>query len=428
MKSARALAAEILGRCTGEDRYSNLALDTVIRRNELSDADRALLTALVYGVIEKQITLDYSISVLAKRPVDEIASNVRDLLRLGLYQLAYMDRIPTHAAVNETVDLAPKRAKGFVNAVLRAYCRAKGSIELPRAEDDFIRYLSVKYSFDERICARFLEEFGEARAEALLASFGKQPPLTLRVNTIKTTREALLSVLCEAGFDAEATRESRSGITVRGNAPVRQLPGFDVGWFFVQDEASQLCIEALDAKPGLTVLDLCACPGSKSFGIAADMKNEGHLYACDLHENKLSLVRDGAERLGISIIETNAGDARVLRPEWKGQADRVLCDVPCSGFGVFAKKPELRYKNPERSQGLPAIQANILDTAAEYVKIGGRLVYSTCTLLPQENEQNVERFLKEHPVFTLLKMRTLTPLDDGTDGFFFAVLEKREDV
>ena len=423
-KSARALAAEILGRCTGEDRYSNLALDTVLRRTELSAADRALLTALVYGVIEKQITLDYYLSVLAKRSAEEIAPNVRDLLRLGLYQLAFMDRIPTHAAVNETVDLAPKRAKGFVNAVLRAYCRTNGALELPKKEDDFIRYLSVRYSFDERICERFAEEFGKDRAEALLASFGKQPPLTLRVNTLKIDRPTLLSALREAGYDAEETRESQNGITVRGNAPVRQLPGFEEGWFFVQDEASQLCTEALEATRGMTVLDLCACPGSKSFGIAADMENEGVLYSCDLHENKLSLVKSGAERLGISIIETHAGDARVLRDAWVERADRVLCDVPCSGFGVFAKKPELRYKDPARSEGLPVIQANILNTAARYVKAGGRLVYSTCTLLPQENEKNVERFLAEHPSFSLVRMRTLTPLEDGTDGFFFAVLEK----
>ncbi|MBQ9760822.1 MAG: 16S rRNA (cytosine(967)-C(5))-methyltransferase RsmB [Clostridia bacterium] len=423
-KSARALAVEILGRCTSAEQYSNLALDTAIKRNDLAATDRALLTALVYGVIEKKLTLEYHISVLAKRPIGEIAPAVRILLSVGLYQLAYMDRIPTHAAVNETVELAPKRAKGFVNAIMRAYCRAEGKIELPDREQDLIRFLSVKYSFDERVCARFVEEFGAERAEALLASFGVQPPLTLRVNTLKITREELLERLAEQGFDAMPTKESRTGILVRGNAPVRELYGFAEGLFFVQDEASQLCTEAVGAEAGMTVLDLCACPGSKSFGIALDMKNEGRVCSCDLHENKLSLVRDGAARLGISIVETYARDARNTREEWIGRADRVLCDVPCSGFGVFAKKPELRYKDPERSRDLPAIQTNILRTAAGYVKRGGRLIYSTCTLLPQENEENVERFLREHPDFTLVRERTLTPLEDGTDGFYFAVLER----
>ena len=423
-KNARALAVEILGRCTSAEQYSNLALDTAIKRNDLAAADRALLTALVYGVIEKKLTLEYHILVLAKRPIEEIAPAVRTLLSVGLYQLAYMDRIPTHAAVNETVELAPKRAKGFVNAIMRAYCRAEGKIELPDREQDLIRFLSVKYSFDERVCARFVEGFGAERAEALLASFGVQPPLTLRVNTLKITREELLERLLEQGFDAMPTKESRTGILVRGNAPVRELYGFSEGLFFVQDEASQLCTEAVGAEAGMTVLDLCACPGSKSFGIALDMKNEGRVCSCDLHENKLSLVRDGAARLGISIVETYARDARNTREEWIGRVDRVLCDVPCSGFGVFAKKPELRYKDPERSRDLPAIQANILRTAAGYVKRGGRLIYSTCTLLPQENGENVERFLREHPDFTLVRERTLTPLEDGTDGFYFAVLER----
>lgn len=422
--SVRAIAAELLSRCTSAEQYSNIALDTAIRRHALSAPDRALLTTLVYGVIERQITLDYYSSVLARRSAEELSSEVRTLLRLGLYQLAFLDRIPTHAAVNETVELAPKRAKGFVNAVLRAFCRTNGRIELPAREDDLLRYLSVTYSFDERICARFVEEFGAERAETLLASFSKRPALTLRVNPLRVSREKLLEELAEAGFDAIPTSESRSGILVRGNAPVRELPGFEEGFFFVQDEASQLCVEAVDARSGMTVLDLCACPGSKTFGMACEMKNEGRVLSSDLHASKLSLVKSGAERLGISIVETEERDARALREELVGKVDRVLCDVPCSGFGVFAKKPELRYKDPEKSRALPEIQAAILETASKYPRTGGRLIYSTCTLLPEENEKGIARFLKGHPEYTLLRERTLTPAEDGTDGFYFAVLEK----
>ena len=422
--SVRAVAAALLGKCASAEQYSNLALDTALRRHSFSDADRALLTALVYGVIERQITLDYLISVLAKRDVEEIAFDVRTLLRLGLYQLAYLDRIPMHAAVNETVDLAPKRAKGFVNAILRAYCRVGRQIELPSVASDPIRAFSVRYSFDERICERFLDRFGAERTESLLSAFCEHPPLTLRVNTLRTSREALLARLCEAGYDATPTPQAKTGILVRGNAPVRMLPGFEEGAFFVQDEASQLCVEAVDAHAGMRVLDLCACPGSKSFGIAIEMRDEGEVISCDLHANKLSLVESGAERLGITCLKTHARDARLCEESWIGSADRVLCDVPCSGFGVFAKKPELRYKDPARSDALPQIQRDILKAAAAYVRVGGKLVYSTCTLLAKENEGNVEDFLGSHPEFTLQRMRTLTPDEDRTDGFFFAVLER----
>ena len=422
--SVRSVAATLLSKCADAEQYSNLALDTALKRHAFSDADRALLTTLVYGVIERQITLDYYISVLAKRPADEISHQVRTLLRLGLYQLAFLDRIPMHAAVNETVELAPKQAKGFVNAVLRAWCRLKEPIELPQMADDPVFSLSVRYSFDERICQRFLDAFGAERTEALLRAFSQQPPLTLRVNTCKTDRERLIAQLQSAGYDAIPTPQARTGILVKGNAPVRALPGFDAGEFFVQDEASQLCVEAVDAHSGMTVIDVCACPGSKSFGIAIEMQNEGKVLSCDLHANKLSLVESGAERLGLSTVSTYARDARVPCTEWQSSADRVLCDVPCSGFGVFAKKPELRYKDPAKSDALPQIQRDILATAAAYVKRGGRLIYSTCTLLPQENEGNVTQFLQAHPDFTLLKMRTLTPDVDRTDGFFFAVMER----
>ena len=423
-RTARSIAAELLLKCGSAEQYSNIALDTAIKRSDLSDADRSLLTILVYGVIERQITLDYQISHLSDRAEEEITPVVRTLLRLGIYQLGFLDRIPVHAAVNETVALAPKRAKGFVNAVLRAFCRGGMKLAYPAREAGEMRYLSVRYSFDERICERFVEAFGADRAEALLESFSHNPPLTLRVNTLRIDRDALIERLQAAGYDAAPTKESRTGIVVRGGASVRALPGFEEGWFFVQDEASQLCVEAVEAEAGMTVLDLCACPGSKSFGLAIEMQNEGCVHSCDLHQNKLSLVESGAERLGISVLDTLARDARDVNAEWIGQADRVLCDVPCSGFGVFAKKPELRYKDPAKSDALPAIQLAIFNTASQYVREGGRLVYSTCTLLPRENEENVAAFLAAHPAFSLVRMRTLTPDKDQTDGFFFAVLER----
>ena len=423
MENPRAIALNVLNRCAAAEQYSNLALDTALKRNQLSDADRGLLTALVYGVIEKQLTLDHWIGQLANRPAEEIDLPTQNLLRLGLYQMAFLDRVPDHAAVHETVSLAPKRTRGFVNAVLRSFGRCGKSLPLPDKSRDPVAYLSVKYSFAPSICEVFADRFGLERTESLLAAFNRQPPITLRVNTLKRTREELLEQLTAAGYEAIPTAECATGICLSG-APVTRLPGFAEGEFFVQDEASQLCVEALDAQPGMTVMDVCACPGSKSFGAAIDMKNEGRVISCDLHANKLSLVQGGAARLGISILETEARDARDPNPDWVGTADRVLCDVPCSGFGVFAKKPELRYKDPAKSAGLPDIQLAILKNASAFVKEGGLLVYSTCTLLPEENEGNVTRFLRSHGEFELLRQRTLLPDTDGTDGFFFAVLKR----
>ena len=425
METVRALALSVLEKQLGAEQYSNIALDTAIKRHPLSDADRGLLTTLVYGVIERKLTLEHILKSLSDRPLEELDAHTRLLLLLGLYQLQYLDRVPDHAAVNETVALAPRRTRGFVNAILREHLRRGKRITLPDREKMPIEYLSVSYSFGKAICARFLSVFGMERTEALLKAFNRSTPLTLRVNTLRTSREELLSRLREAGYAAEPTRESEDGILLP-SAPVPSLPGFAQGEFFVQDEASQLCVKALDAKCGMTVLDACACPGSKSFGAAISMQNEGRVIACDLHQNKLSLVERGAARLGISILTTEARDARAEKPEWTEKFDRVLCDVPCSGFGVFAKKPELRYKDPKQSEALPGIQSAILQNASRFLKVGGRLVYSTCTLLPEENGENVAAFLRTHGEFTLLRERTLYPDTDGTDGFYFAILKKTD--
>lgn len=421
--TVRKIAYELLLRCESAAQYSNIAVDTALRRNSFSPVDRGFFTALVYGVLERRLTLDFAIETIADRKIERIDLETRTLLRMGLYQLFFMDRVPDHAAVNETVALAPHRTRGFVNAILRSFLRQGKQIVFPDAAQDPIGYLSVKYSFLPKICEVFVSIYGFARTEALFAAFCKQPPLTLRANTLKISRQALMQSLASAGYEVEETRESQTGIFLRGGA-VGELLGFDEGQFFVQDEASQLCVEALDAKKGMRVLDACACPGSKSFGAAIDMENCGHVLSCDLHANKLSLVKDGAARLGIEILETQERDARDPNPDWKEAFDRVLCDVPCSGFGVFAKKPELRYKDPAQSRSLPDIQLAILQNASGYVKKGGLLVYSTCTLIPDENEKNIARFLSDRTEFSLLRERTLTPDIDGTDGFYFAVLQK----
>lgn len=422
MTTPRRLALEVLGRVE-RGQYASLALDAALERSDLSSADRAFATALVYGVLEKRRRLDFALSALSARPLSEIGGEVAMLLRLGLYQLACLDRVPDHAAVNETVALASRKTAGFVNAILRAFIRGGKQLPLPEKEP-LDEWLAVRYSVSPALASKLLAELGSETAEAFLSALETPPPLTLRVNTLRTSREALLGRLHAQGHDARPTAQSRSGILLPHGAPIRSLAGFEEGDFFVQDEASQLAVEALDARSGMRVLDVCACPGSKSFGLAIEMGGAGELLSCDLHRSKLSLVKRGAERLGIGCLTVAERDARHAFPEWEGRADRVLCDVPCSGFGVIGKKPELREKDPAESAALPDIQSAILARSATLLRRGGRLVYSTCTILPDENERNVARFLAETDGFRLLTERTLLPQIDGTDGFYFAVLER----
>ena len=443
----------------GKGRYGNIAVDTVLRRANLSDPDRGLFTALVYGVLERQTTLDYLISRFSSRPMAELDEKVVWTLRLGLYQLIYMDKIPDHAAVGETVALLPRKTAGFVNAILRSYLRFEGSLGQDANRENALctpeawisRFPDLKnhatyspeavaYGIPSSMWEIFKTALGDDVAREALSAFGQKPETTLRCNTLKVSPEALKTAIEETGGRITDGLYLPHALRLMSGS-VTSLPGFDSGDFFVQDEASQLCVQALDAQPGDTVIDTCACPGSKSFGVAISMENQGQLYAFDLHASKLSLIDSGAERLGISIIQTAERDARQPHPDLLGKADRVLCDVPCSGLGVIAKKPEIRHKDMIESARLPAIQADILEASAAYVKSGGVLVYSTCTLLPQENQDIVTAFLARHPEFEPFDF-TFVPLDDNvapissqngmitllphknrTDGFFIARLK-----
>ena len=432
--NVRAIALEVLLKSEKSAQYSNIAVDNAITKNVLDKKDASLLSVLVYGVIERKITLDYIIDSLSSIAPSKIELSTRIILRMGLYQLIYLDRIPAHAAINESVNLTEKRSRGFVNAILRGYTRKKDEIEFPKKETDLIKYLSVKYSVPEVLCSEFLENFDTAeKTENVLRAFADTKKTTLRTNTLKISRDELLSKLIDKGIEAEKTPYSPYGITVP-HASVNEL-FLDEGLCFVQDEASQICVSSLGATKGDLVMDICACPGSKSFGAAIEMENEGKVLSFDLHENKLSLVEGGAKRLFIDIIETCTHDGRNFMPEYESKADKIICDVPCSGFGVIAKKPEIRYKDPKESAGLPKIQYDILDTASKYLKVGGTLVYSTCTLLKAENENNVNKFLAEHKNFKLQGfslgdkfieggMLTLDPHTHKTDGFFIAKLQK----
>lgn len=437
--NAREAAFLSLLRIEKESRYSNLETDLTLKKQNLSDADARLYTRLFYGTLERKLTLDYILSKLTSKPLEKLDREVTALLRLSAYQILYADRIPDSAAVNEGVELCKKYRKSaapMVNAVLRRLIREREALAFPSEEKEPVAYLSAFFSVSPDICALFLDRFGMEETKKLLAAMNETPPTALRVNTLKTSREALAERLRVRGILCEETALSPCGLKVR--AAISDLPELSEGLCFVQDEASQLCTAALNAQPGMTLLDLCACPGGKSFGAAMTMENSGKIVSFDLHANKLPLIEKGAERLGVSILSTAAADARVFLPEWEEKADRILCDVPCSGLGVLAKKPEIRYKDLAESEKLPQIQKDILDNACRYLKKGGRLIYSTCTLLRRENEEIVDGFLASHPDFEEAPLDlpgnlaagasrlTLLPHIHGTDGFFIAAIGRKE--
>lgn len=433
---ARTAAFTSLMRCEKENRFSNLEVDSAIKKYSLMSSERALYTALVYGTIERRISLDYYISAFSSVPIDKLEPKVHTILRLGFLQVIYLDKIPDRAAVNESVELAKKQTHrgthGFVNAVMRALVRSKDKLPCPDREREPGKYMSVRYSVPEWLWDMWSSAYGEERAERILRAFDENPKVTLRVNTLKTTRDELLAAIP----GAIACTRSKNGFALGERVPPTELEALADGLCFVQDEASQLCAAALGARPGETVLDCCACPGGKSFSIAMDMENKGRIDSYDLHSSKLSLVDSGAKKLGITNIKTGEKNAYVFDPELEERYDRILCDVPCSGLGVIAKKPELRYKAPRDIERLPDIQYRILENSAKYLKHGGVLIYSTCTLNPEENEKNVERFLSAHPEFEpspeLMPddgaICTIFPDAFGSDGFFIARLRKRSNI
>ncbi|MBE6580934.1 MAG: 16S rRNA (cytosine(967)-C(5))-methyltransferase RsmB [Ruminococcaceae bacterium] len=429
-KGARAVALEILLRAELAGQYADRALDAALSRVALDSKDKGLVTALFYGVIEHRITLDHIIDALATVAPSAIEKQVRMILREALYQLLYLDRVPDHAAVSEAVALSPRRSKGFVNAVLRSFCRNGKRVTYPDRETEPFAYLSVRYSVPVETATHFCRLFGMARTEALLSAFAVPVPITVRVNTLRLSREEFL-VRVPGSLP---TKNAPYGVYLPADAPLHTL--LESGLCFVQDEASQLAVAALGATRGARVLDLCAAPGSKSFGAALDMQNTGEVKSFDLHENKLSLIRRGAEVLGITSLTAAAADARAADRAVLGEFSHVICDVPCSGFGVLAKKPDIRYKNINDAVGLVPVQAAILEAAAPLVAEGGVLLYSTCTLLPPENEEQVAAFLKKHPEFSpesftvgeiqTKGMLTLAPDTHGTDGFFIAKLRRKK--
>ncbi len=419
MANARKVAVLALMRVNLDNAYSNIALNEVLNKYKLNVSDKALATALFYGVLDTKITLNYIIKKLTGKPVSKIKPYTLEVLRIGLYQLIFTNNIPNSAAVNESVKLIKESDEdynsGFCNAILREYLR--NPVKLP--QDNSLFGLSVRYSCPEWIISELINDYDLETVINYLEQAFLPPPLTLRVNTLKNSAEELSEILKENGKENEIVSDRaiilKSGFNTENFAPYKN------GRFFIQDLSSQRCAELLNPKENQRVLDMCAAPGGKSFSMALLMKNKGEIVSCDIHPHRAELIDTGAKRLGLDIIKPTALDATKYNQKL-GLFDAVLCDVPCSGLGIIRRKPDIKYKKVENFHELENIQYEILSNAVNYLKEKGRIVYSTCTIRKNENEKIVNRFLEKHKEFRLISTCTTMPSSMGGDGFFTALL------
>ena len=426
--SARDTALSALITCRRQSAWSDNVLRSQCVRDGLDKRDTALAFRLCYGVQQNKMLLDYDLQQCLNGPISKLQPIVADILRIAAYQILFLDKIPHSAAVNAAVEQGKRhanpRAAGLINAVLRKLSRSKDSLQQPSD-------LATKYSHSSELVALLCESLGDDLLGGYLAADNESPKTCIQVNTLSTDSKAV-----QASFaDAEVHPWLPDCFFIGGDPASTQA--FSDGWFYVQDAAARLAVLVADPKPEMNVLDCCAAPGGKSFAAAVAMQNRGAIVSCDLHENKLHKIQEGAERLGISIISTKCHDAREYLPEWDAKFDVVIADVPCSGLGVIRKKPDIREKSLAEAAALPALQRSILNTACRYVKRGGVLLYSTCTVLRRENEDVVSAFLSEHAEFSAEKFSfsdlisaengciTLLPNVHGTDGFFICKMRKQ---
>ncbi len=444
MAAPRRLAVDALVRIHRDKGYSNIVLFTALESETMTPQDKALFSRLVYGVVERRLTLDYCIDKVSSVKMKKMHPTLREIMRVGAYQLLYMDKIPPSAAVNESVKLAKSmgqgRASGLVNAVLRNIDRQRDGLfeNLPQGvEGDAIRY-----SVPAPWIAYWQQHYGEETTTRLLKSLYATPANTIRVNTLKISVEAFAKRLEEAGVSYTIHPDLPAALHIPSSIEWKTLAKIEENWYYYQDIASQYCCHALGAQPQERIADVCAAPGGKSFTVAQYMQNEGSILAADIYPHKCEVIANRAAQYGITCLKTVVRDATQPLPQnLCGQFDRVICDAPCSGMGVIRRKPEIRYKSTEDFADLPQTQLQILSQAAQMVKSGGVLQYSTCTLRPEENERVVEAFLQTHTEFIprLLPLEgcfaaaelpiahqiTLFPHLHHSDGFFIASFQKK---
>ena len=411
MKNSRLIAFETLHKIFYDSTYSNLAVDSALRDIE---TDKAFVSALVYGVVERILTLDYYINkYLTSKPKPKIMT----ILRLGAYQLLFMDKVPSSAAINESVKLTHEIKQDYYSKLVNAVLH---KIDSNREETD---NLSIKYSVPECLINMWNKQYGTDRVKQFLPALNERPPIFAVPNRQFVDAQELCYELLDEGVDCEVYEDL---VLINSSIDFDSSRAYKNGLFYIEDLSSYNCARSIEAKPGETVIDFCSAPGGKAFTIAQYMENNGKLYAFDLYEHRAELVMKSAQRLELDVIEADVNDASVYNDALP-KADKILCDVPCSGFGIVRRKPEIRYKDLDSIKDLPEIQLNILKTSSMYLKNGGRMIYSTCTLNKKENEKVVAAFLKNNPLFTLEYDKTVFPSANGGDGFYFAVMTKNYD-
>ena len=433
--TAREVAIRALVACEKQGAWSDGFLKKTLRMAALDGRDAALATRLCFGVLQNRLLLDAYLSNLSTVKLEKMEPVVRNSLRLGAYQVIFLDRVPDHAAVSEAVDLARKgsknpRASGLVNGILRSLVRQKDTLTPP--EDP-----AVRYSHPQWLADIFYQRLGREEGVALMEADNGQPPACAQINTIRATAEQVAASLQAEGVEVQPHPWLPDCLLLGHTGNMEELTAFREGLFYIQDAAARLAVLAADPRPGMAVLDACAAPGGKSFAAAIAMGGRGRVVSCDIHPHKIDLICAGAKRLGLDCISAQVLDGRECKEEFLDGFDLVLADVPCSGLGIIRKKPDIRYKDPTPLAGLPRVQAAILDNVCSYVKPGGALLYATCTLLERENEDVVNAFLDRYKDFTLEGfqvpgcfdgaeegMVTCWPHRHGTDGFFFAKLRR----
>ena len=439
--SARDTALEVLMQVSRANAWSDGSLKRTIAKNKLDSREAALCTRLAYGVIQNRDLLDYYIGCWCSQKPNRLEPVILNILRIGGYQILFMDKIPHRAAVNEAVEMTKRwgrpKAAGMVNAVLRKF--VTNWMDMPALpQGTTADYLSVRYSHPKWLVRRLIDVIGAEETEDYLRMNNEIVPTTIQTNTLKCTAEELEKELRTAGVTVNAHPWLEGCFEVSATGDLERLPAFTEGHFTVQDAAARLVATAAAPQPETRALDMCAAPGGKSFALAIDMGDRGDILSCDIHPHKLALIEKGAARLGIRSVRTALADGREHHAAWENAADLVVADVPCSGLGIIRKKPDIRNKDPEPLKDLPRIQGDILENVSRYVKSGGVLVYSTCTVLERENQDVVRGFLAKHPEFTLEPftlpdaigtveegMLTLWPHIHGTDGFFLSKMRKQ---
>lgn len=424
METARSAALKVLQGCHRRGEWANEGLRKTLKGMEPREA--ALATRLVYGVEQNRLLLDYYLGNLSSLPLEKVNGAVLDILRLGGYQLLFMDQVPVHAAVDEAVKLTKKHAKnpktaGFVNGILRNLDRQRDA--LPKLPTETRARLSIRYSHPAWLVEEFARQLGDdmEQVEELLAANNTPAPMTAQVNTRKIGVDELAETLKQSGVSVQKHPWQGDCLWLEDTGELERLDAFRQGLFYIQDPAARAAVLAAAPKAGERALDLCAAPGGKSFAAAVAMENRGEILSRDIYPWKVTEIEKGAARLGLSSIKTAVGDATKAV---EGQFDLVIADVPCSGLGIIGKKPDIRYKDPAEFRALGPIQEAILENAGAAVKPGGRLLYATCTLRREENEDRVAAFLDRHGDFALQREETLWPHRTGTDGFYYAVLTR----